>query len=93
MQMEDYVAIHIKNPVVMRLAEELAALTGESKVVTIRKALEEKAFRLSAYSAQRARRAEFARILGRDIHTLARAGRVRKCLTSEEVQELLAYGP
>jgi hypothetical protein len=93
MHREVHVAILIKNPVVVRLARELAALTGESKVETIRRALEEKVIRLSDFSAQRARRAEFARILGRDVHTMAQVGRVKKCLTPEEVQELLAYGP
>jgi hypothetical protein len=92
-QMEVYVALLIKDPEVMRLAKDLAVLTGESREETIRKALEERAIRLSSTSARRAHRAEFARILGREVQTMARAGRKQNCLTLEEVQELLAYGP
>lgn len=91
--MEAHVAILIRNPVVMKLARDLAALTGESEVVTIHRALEERAARMSQSSVLKTRRAEFARILGRESHRMTRAGRAGKSLTSEEVQELLAYGP
>jgi antitoxin VapB len=87
------VAIHIKNPAVTRLAAELASLTGDSKTEAIRKALEEKMARLSIIAARRARSAELARILGREVCTLARAGGRKRILTPAEVQELLAYGP
>ena len=86
-------AITIKNPSVTRLADELASLTGDSKTEAIRKALEEKIVRLSCSSARRARRAELARILGREVCTLARADGKKRILTPAEVQELLAYGP
>jgi hypothetical protein len=91
--LEVTVAIHIKSPAVVKLAAELASLTGDSKTEVIRKALEEKMIRLSINSARRARRAEMARILGREVCTLARAGVKRKVLSTAEIQELLAYGP
>jgi antitoxin VapB len=87
------VAIHIQNRTVARLATELAALTGESKTEAIRKSLEERMFRLSNASLLRARRAELARVLGRDIRAMVPAGGRRVILSQEEVQELLAYGP
>ena len=86
-------AIHIKNPAVTKLAAELASLTGDTKTETIRKALEEKMARLSAISARRVRSAELARVLGRDVCTLVRAGGKKHILSAAEIQELLAYGP
>jgi len=87
------VAIHIKDTVVTKLAAELASLTGESKTEAIRNALEEKMARLAIEAARRARRADMARILGREVCTLARAGRKKRVLSTAEIQELLAYGP
>ena len=86
-------AIYIKDTVVMKLATDLALLTGESKAVVIRNALEEKMARLTINAARRARSADMARILGREVCTLARAGRKKKVLSAAEIQELLAYGP
>jgi len=81
------VAIQIKDPVVTKLAAELASLTGESKT------LEEKMARITMCAARRTRRAEMARILGREVCTLARAGGKKEVLSAAEIQELLAYGP
>ncbi len=86
-------AIHIKDSGVIRLATQLAALTGESRTGAIRRALEEKIARLSGASAQSSRRAELVRVFGCKVPSLVRAGRRRGNLTPEEVQELLAYGP
>ncbi len=86
-------AIHIKDPDVTRLAARLAALTGESRTGTIRRALLEKLARLSRTSVRRNRRAEVVRILGCRIPSMIRAGRRKTGLTPEEIQELLAYGP
>jgi antitoxin VapB len=87
------VAIQIKDPVVTKLAAELASLTGESKTDAIRNALEEKMARITMCAARRTRRAEMARILGREVCTLARAGGKKEVLSAAEIQELLAYGP
>ncbi len=86
-------AIHINNPAVARLATELAALTGESKTEAIRKSLEERMSRLSCTALLRVRRAELARVLGREIRAMVPAGGRKAILRQEEVQELLAYGP
>jgi antitoxin VapB len=43
--------LNIKNPVVERLAAEVAALAGESKTEAIRKALEERRSRLNRQTA------------------------------------------
>jgi len=86
-------AIHIKNPGVIRLAGQLAALTGESRTEAIRKALEEKLARLSRASALGNRRAELVRVFGCRVPSMIRAGGRKGNLTPEEVQELLAYGP
>ncbi len=86
-------AIHVKNPGVIRLATRLAALMGESTTEAIRTALEEKMDRLNGTSAQASRRAELVRVLGCKAPPMIRAGRRKTSLTKEEVQELLAYGP
>ena len=86
-------AIHVKNPDVIKLATRLAALTGESRTEAIRTALEEKLARLHGASAQGSRRAELVRVLGCKVPPMIRAGRRKASLTEEEVQELLAYGP
>ena len=85
--------INVKDPVVIKLATQLAALTGESKTEAIRSALEEKISRVSLASAQGTRRAELVRVLGRKLPSMLRAGRRKTSLTAEEVQELLSYGP
>ncbi len=86
-------ALYIKDPAVTQLAAQLAAITGESKTEAIRIALEERATRISVASAQRNRRVEMARILGRRVPSMIRAGDRKSSLTLEEVQELLAYSP
>ncbi len=86
-------AICIKDSGMIRLATQLAALTGESKTEAIRKALDERLDRLSRVSSHRMRRAELVRVLGCKVPAMIRAGSRRRGLTPEEVQELLAYGP
>ncbi len=86
-------AIHLKNPDVIRLATRLSALTGESRAETIRTALEEKMARLHGTSVQASRRAELVRVLGCKVPAMIRAGRRKTSLTEAEIQELLAYGP
>ncbi len=86
-------AIRIKDPGLIRLATQLAVLTGESRTEAIRKALEEKMARLSCASALNSRRAELVRVLGCRVPSMIRAGGRKGNLTPEEVQELLAYGP
>ncbi len=86
-------AIHIRDLGVVKLATQLAALTGESRTDAIRRALEEKMARLSGTAAHSSRRAELVRVFGCKVPSMVKAGRRRGNLTPEEVQELLAYGP
>jgi antitoxin VapB len=85
-------ALNIKNGEVERLAEEIAAVTGESKTEAIRRALLERKQRLATPSrAIRAKRLK--RFLEREVWPLVPAKRRAKRLTRKEEDAILGYGP
>lgn len=86
-------ALNIKNPEVERLTAELAAVTGESKTETIRKALEERKRRLAFQVVRRQRGAEFLRYLEREVWPSLPPSLVGRRPTRAEEDEILGYGP
>ena len=85
-------ALNIKNPLVERLATEVAFLTGESKTQAVARALEERKARLSSHVMRRDRGARFLAFLRRDVWpTVPRKHRGRR-LSKKEEDAILGYG-
>jgi antitoxin VapB len=61
------VALNIKDSATIRLADELAALTGETKTRTVRVALEERSRRLTRGVSPEERARRLADVLGKPI--------------------------
>ena len=86
-------ALNIKNREVERLAEEVVALTGESKTEAIRRALAERRARLEyrAGADDRARRLQ--RFLESEVWPRVPADEVGRRLPRVAEDGLLGYGP
>ena len=74
-------ALNIKDPDTDRLARELAALTGESITVALKRSIEE---RLAAVRRRRSPRPDLSGII--------RRGRARVVLTRDSEDAILGYG-
>ena len=86
-------ALNIKNPIVERLATEVARLAGESKTQAIRRALEERRGRLALRVVRKDRRADLLRFLEREVWPVVpRRLRGRRMSRTEE-HAILGYGP
>ncbi len=86
-------SLNIKNPVVERLADEVARLTGESKTEAIRKALEERQARLNFRFAGDNRKARLRRFLEQELWPLIPTDQLGKRLSRDEEEAILGYGP
>jgi antitoxin VapB len=90
--MEAPVALNIKDAQTERLAAELAAMTGESKTRTIRRALEERRERLALQVVRRKRDEAILQFLEQEVWpTVARSTRGRR-LTRRQEERILGYG-
>ena len=76
--------LNIKNPVVERLADEVAQLTGESKTEAIRKALEERRARLNFRLSGDKREERLRRFLEHEIWPIASKDQLGKRLSHAE---------
>lgn len=85
-------ALNIKDPVVDRLAKEIAELTGETKTGAIRRALQERRQRLALHQGVRDRRAEVLAFLESEVWPLVPAKVLGKRLTRREEARILGYG-
>lgn len=85
-------ALNIKSEEVVRLAAEVARLTGESKTEAIRKALEERRLRLSYRVSERAGIDEIRRFLEREIWPLVPDDVRAKRLSKRERERILGLG-
>ena len=85
-------ALNLKNPEVERLAEEVAALTGESKTEAVRRALLERKTRLALTQGGRQRGEAFLRYLAEEVWPRAGADQVGRRLTREEEDDILGFG-
>jgi antitoxin VapB len=87
------VALNIKNAEVERLAEEISAMTGESKTQAIRAALEERRDRLAFRIVPSERRAHLERFLEREIWSKIPSDQLGLPHDSELDDHILGYGP
>jgi len=87
------VALNIKNAEVERLAEEIAAMTGESKTQAIRAALWERRDRLAFRIAPSERRAHLERFLEREIWAKIPSDELGRPHDPELDNHILGYGP
>lgn len=85
-------ALNLKNPEVERLAEEVAALAGESKTEAVRQALLERKRRLALTRGGRQRGEGFLRYLAEEVWPGAPKGQVGRRLTREQEDEILGFG-
>jgi antitoxin VapB len=86
-------ALNIKDSETIRLADELAALTGETKTRAVRTALEERRERLArgVSTTERARR--LADLLEGEIWPQVPADVLGKPISREQREAILGYGP
>jgi Uncharacterized protein conserved in bacteria len=85
--------LNIKNPVVERLADEVARLTGESKTEAIRKALEERRARLNFRLGGDKREERLRWFLEHEIWPIVPKDQLGRRLSRAEEEALLGYGP
>lgn len=85
-------ALNIKDPEAERLAEEVAALTGESKTRAVRVALAERRARLQGPSVE-ARRAGIVRFLEDEIWPQIPRSERTTTVTKADREEILGIGP
>lgn len=85
-------AMNIKNPLVERLASDVARMTGESKTEAIRKALEDRKRRLMGTPADD-RRAAVLGFLKKKVWAGLPKNQIGRPLTREEEDAILGYGP
>jgi antitoxin VapB len=85
------VALHIQDPEVERLAEEVAALAKETKDEAVRKALEERKIRLEAGCESKAARLEH--FLRTEVWPTIPPDVLGKRISKEEEEEILGFGP
>lgn len=85
--------LNLKDPLAIRLATEIAALTGESKTRAIRVALEERRDRLSFRVAVSDRAADLTRLLQEEIWPAVPPRHLGKRLTKRQRERILGYGP
>jgi len=86
-------ALNIKNRDVEKLAETVAAMTGESKTQAIRKALEERKERLSFHVARRDRRDDLRAFMEREVWPVVPPKELGKTLSRKQREQILGYGP
>jgi antitoxin VapB len=86
-------ALNIKDSETIRLADELASLTGETKTHAVRTALEERRRRLSreVSTAERARR--LRELLEQEIWAQVPSEALGRPISREQREAILGYGP
>jgi antitoxin VapB len=85
-------ALHIENPEIEQLADEVARLAGETQTEAVRQALLERLNRLVAGSSSE-RRDRVMTLLEADIWPLVPAEALARPVTTEEEAALLGFGP
>ena len=82
-------ALSIKSAEVEKLVETLAAMTGESKTETVRRALVERRERLRFQQAHHERGSDFLRYLAEEVWPKAPANQIGRRLSREEEDAIL----
>lgn len=86
-------AVNIKNPEVELLLEEVVAITGETKVEAVRRALVERKARLGVGASQPDRWQQALRFLEREVWPSLPEDEIGRRLTRAEEDLILGYGP
>jgi antitoxin VapB len=87
-------ALNIKDAETIRLADEVAALAGETKTRAVRTSLEERRRRLNRGNGSALeRRRRLADLLEREIWPQIPPNVLGKTISREEREEILGYGP
>lgn len=86
-------ALSIKSAEVERLAESVAAMTGESKTEAIRRSLAERRERLSLRRVSHERGVDFLRYLEEEVWPKVSPSQLGRRLSREEEDAILGYGP
>lgn len=86
-------AVNIKNTEVERLLEEVVAVTGETKVEAVRRALLERKARLGLHSNRVDRWQQAMRFLEREVWPVLPPGEAGRHLSRAEEDAILGYGP
>lgn len=86
-------AVNIKNPRVEQLVNEVAGMTGETKVEAVLHALEERKARLVLMAAHGDPKARAMRVLEREIWPAIPVAEVGRKLSGAELDAILGYGP
>jgi len=84
--------LNIKNQAVVKLAEEISRLTGESRTEAIRRALEERKQRLAFRISGVDRPQHLLDFLERELWAQLPSSVLGKTLSKEQEEELLGYG-
>jgi antitoxin VapB len=85
-------ALNIKDPETVRLATEVAEMTGESKTGAIRSALADRKERLAYGRPERDRLKDLRRLLEEEIWPFIPKSVLGKKLTKKEREQILGYG-
>ena len=86
-------ALNIKDPETVRLAAEVAALTGESKTRAVRTALEERTARLRAIETPEDRKRRLRRFLEEEVWPQIPPDVRGVPISKAEREEILGIGP
>ena len=84
--------LNIKNPMVERLVDQLATLTGESKTETVRRALEERLQRLVYRRRPTERAGRLQRFLEGELWPAVPKSQLGRALSREEEEDILGVG-
>jgi antitoxin VapB len=85
-------ALNIKDPETVRLATEVAEMTGESKTGAIRSALADRKERLAYGMTKRDRLKDLRRLLEEEIWPSLPKSALGKKVTKKERERILGYG-
>ena len=86
-------SLNIKNLDVVRLVNEVAAITGETKTEAIRTAMEHRRLELAHLRSPLPKGTRFLRYLEEEIWPNLSKGQLGAPLTRDEEAEILGFGP
>jgi len=87
-------ALNIKDPITEQLVAEVATLTGQSKVATVRVALEEYLMRHTTHrQAGLPKHERLERFLHDEVWPITAPDGANPPTTKAEIEEILGYGP
>lgn len=86
------VGLNIKNPAVVKLAEEISRMAGETKTEAIRKALEERKARLSLELGAGDRAARLRRFLEEEAWPMVPPTELGRGRSKADEEEILGFG-